>query len=175
MKYFVLPAITCTLKVKCILSMTLNPENAPSFGTFKPLHQRRQTKRTHFKGEHFIAHGALQALVGKVVISLDAKHKDTVHASLAFHHPSTTHPHQNAFTHSQDRNFCSWNPEVELAVQTHSQASYPFAYFSEGASIHNKKKQKLILTSYSMLLSKLCVSSCIRHHMISIIMVGVNE
>lgn len=51
----------------------------------------------------------------------------------------------------------------------------PLCIFFWGGIHKYNKKQKLILTSYSLLLSKLSVSSCISHHMISIIMVGVNE
>lgn len=51
----------------------------------------------------------------------------------------------------------------------------PLCIFFWGGIHKYNKKQKLILTSYSLLLSKLRVSSCISHHMISIIMVGVNE
>jgi len=75
---------------------------------------------------------------------------------------------------SINRNFCKWEPWGGTWCAQTFPSQLPLCIFFWGGIHKYNKKQKLILTSYSMLLSKLWVSSCISHHMISIIMVGVN-
>lgn len=62
---------------------------------------------------------------------------------VVFHYPQVSFSKAETFTDALAlvETSVSGNPEVGLDVHKHFQASYPFAYFSEGASISIKKTE----------------------------------